>query len=113
MKVSLKGLPDTLRGEAWPTSACAVRRPVKSGNRQDPHVYLLIYYMQIALVTRMKVRATLGGYIPNPLGYTRASMANTTGCNSERRSQSLKVCLSPDRGLQLSLVTLESVVIVC
>ena len=25
MKVSLKGLPDTLRGDAWPTSACAVR----------------------------------------------------------------------------------------
>ena len=25
MKVSLKGLPDTLRGVAWPTSACAVR----------------------------------------------------------------------------------------
>lgn len=40
MKVSLKGLPDTLRGVAWPTSACAVRRPVKSGNRQDPHAYL-------------------------------------------------------------------------
>jgi hypothetical protein len=40
MKVSLKGLPDTLRGVAWPTSACAVRWPVKSGNRQDPHTYL-------------------------------------------------------------------------
>jgi len=40
MKVSLKGLPDTLRGVAWPTSACAVRWPVKSGNRQDPRVYL-------------------------------------------------------------------------
>ncbi len=25
MKVSLKGLPDTLRGDAWPTSACVVR----------------------------------------------------------------------------------------
>ena len=25
MKVSLKGLPDALRGVAWPTSACAVR----------------------------------------------------------------------------------------
>ena len=40
-------------------------------------------------------------------------MANTMGCNSERRSQSLKVRLSLDRGLQLSLVTLESVVIEC
>ena len=25
MKVSLKGLPDTLSGDAWPTSACAVK----------------------------------------------------------------------------------------
>ena len=25
MKVSLKGLLDTLRGGAWPTSACVVR----------------------------------------------------------------------------------------
>ena len=35
MKVSLKGLPDTLRGGAWPSSACAVRCPVKSGNKRD------------------------------------------------------------------------------
>ena len=25
MKVSLKGLPNALRGDAWPTSACVVR----------------------------------------------------------------------------------------
>ncbi len=41
MKVSLKGLPDTLRGVAWPSSACAVRCPVKSGNKRDLHVQLL------------------------------------------------------------------------
>ncbi len=40
MKVSLKGLPDTLRGGAWPSSACAVRCPVKSGNKRDLHVQL-------------------------------------------------------------------------
>jgi len=40
MKVSLKGLPDTLRGDAWPTSACVVRWSVKSGNRRDPCVHL-------------------------------------------------------------------------
>ena len=43
-------------------------------------------YRQIALVTRMKVWATLGEYGPNPLGDTRASMVNTTGCDSEKRS---------------------------
>lgn len=61
----------------------------------------------------MKVWATLGEYSLNPLGNTRASTVDTTGCNSEKRSQSLKVHLSLDRGLKLSLVTPESVVIVC
>ncbi len=72
-----------------------------------------VYNIQIARVTGMKAWATLGEYSPNPLGYTRASMADTTGCNAERRSQSLNVRLSPNRGLQLTLVPLESVVIVC
>ena len=41
MKVSLKGLPDTLRGVAWPSSACVVKCPVNSGNKRDLHVLLL------------------------------------------------------------------------
>ena len=45
-----------------------------------------VYNIQIALVTRMKVRATLGEYSPNALGYTRASKADTTGRHSEKRS---------------------------
>ena len=50
---------------------------------------MYIYYaynIQIALVTRMKVRATLGEYGPTALGDTRASIVSTVGCNSERRS---------------------------
>ena len=43
-----------------------------------------VYNREIALVTRMKVWATLGEYSPNPLGNTRASMVNTTRCNTER-----------------------------
>ena len=42
--------------------------------------------MQTALVTRRKVWATLGEYVPNPPGYTRAAMVNSVRCNSERRS---------------------------
>ena len=57
------------------------------------------------------MRATLGEYGPNTLGYTRAAMLHSNGCNSERRSQSHKLQLSSDRGLQLTLVTLEFVVI--
>ena len=49
------------------------------------HIYY-VYNMQIAMVTWMKVRATLGEYSLNPLGDTRASMVDTIGCNSEKRS---------------------------
>ena len=48
---------------------------------------MYIYYeynMQIALVTRMKVWATLGEYGLNALGDTRASMVDTVRCNTER-----------------------------
>ena len=41
MKVNLKGLPDKLRSGAWPSSARAVRRAVKSVNERDPHPMLL------------------------------------------------------------------------
>ncbi len=41
MKVSLKGLPDEPRGGAWPSSARAVRCPVKSGNERDLYLQLL------------------------------------------------------------------------
>ena len=55
-----------------------------------------VYNIQIALVMRMKVWATLGEYSLNPLGDTRASMVGTMRCNSERRSQSHKAYLSLD-----------------
>ncbi len=41
MKVSLKILPDEPRGGAWPSSARAVRCPVKSGNERDLYLQLL------------------------------------------------------------------------
>jgi len=40
MRVSLKGLPDKLRGAAWPSSARGVNCLVKSRNERDPHCYL-------------------------------------------------------------------------
>src|SRR3989344_8742205 len=36
MKVSLTGLPNKLRGVAWPSSARTLRRAVKSVNERDP-----------------------------------------------------------------------------
>ncbi len=92
MKVSLKGLPDEPRGSAWPPSARAERCPVKSGNERDLYLQLLATHLRIehivgtALETRRKVQATVGLYAPNLLGYTRATMVETMGHDSERRS---------------------------
>ncbi len=45
-------------------------------------------------------------------GYTRTTMAGTTGCHFARRRKSLKTGLSPDWSLQLDSMKLESLVIV-
>ncbi len=61
MKVRLKVLPDEPRGGAWPSSARAVKCPVKSGNEQDLHLQLLPslrmigHIVRTALETRRKV----------------------------------------------------------
>ncbi len=105
MKVSLKGLPNEPRGSAWPSSARAVRCPVKSGNERDLYLQLLTSSYAIEHIVgtaperERKVQATVGLYAPNLLGYTRATMVMTIGCNSERRSLSPKHYLSPDCGL--------------
>ncbi len=43
-----------------------------------------VYNIQTAVVTRRKVWATLGEYVPNALGYTRAAMLHSKGCDTER-----------------------------
>ena len=48
---------------------------------------------------------------PYVLGYTRATMDGTKGCEVARRSQSQKAVLSSDRSLQLDSVKVESLVI--
>ena len=42
------------------------------------------HIMGTALETRRKVWATVGQYGPNLLGYTRATMVRTMGCDTER-----------------------------
>ncbi len=91
MKVMLKTLPDEPRGGAWPSSARAVKCPVKSGNERDLYPQLLTNYViehivGTALETGRKVQATVGLYAPNPLGYTRATMVGTMGYDPERGS---------------------------
>ena len=91
MKVGLKTLLDEPRGSAWPPSARAVRCPVKSGNERDLCLQLLTdfvteHIVRTAFERGRKVQATVGLYAPNPLGYTRATMVETMGYDSERRS---------------------------
>ena len=44
------------------------------------------HIVRTAFERRRKVQATVGLYAPNLLGYTRATMVGTMGCNSDRRS---------------------------
>ena len=46
------------------------------------------------------------------VGYKRATMGGTKGCQTARLSQSQKTSLSPDRSLQLDSLKSESLVIV-
>ena len=48
---------------------------------------------------------------PYTQGHTHDTMAGTTGCQAARRSQSLKLGPSSDRGLQFALVKSELLVI--
>ena len=103
MKVRLKVLPNKPRDGAWPSSARAVRCPVKSGNERDLYLQLqqdsrekIEHIVGTASEKRRKVQATVGLYAPNLLGYTRATMVGTMGCNSEKRSQTSKPYPSPN-----------------
>ncbi len=42
------------------------------------------HFIETAFVRRRKVQATVGLYAPNLLGYTRATVVKTMGCNTVR-----------------------------
>ncbi len=63
------------------------------------------------MTNRRKVGTTSSHHGPYGQGYTRATMANTEGCQPAMVSQSLKARRSPDRSLQLDSVKSESLVI--
>src|SRR6476469_3027243 len=54
---------------------------------------------------------TSNHHAPYDLGYTRATMDGTKGCEAARWSQSHKAILSSDCRLQLACMKLESLVI--
>ncbi len=64
------------------------------------------------MINRRKVGMTSSHHGPYGLGYTRATMVGTKGCNPARVSQSQKTDRSPDCSLQLDCMKSESLVIV-
>ena len=67
-----------MTGAAWLSSARVVRCKVKSSNERNPYC---LFYMsgETARVTERKVGMTSNQHGPYVLGYTRATMGETTG----------------------------------
>jgi hypothetical protein len=63
------------------------------------------------VTNRRKVGTTSSHHGPYGLGYTRATMGYTEGCEAARWSESQKVPRSPDWSLQLDSMKSESLVI--
>ncbi len=63
------------------------------------------------MVNRRKVGMTSSHHGPYGLGYTRATMVGTEGCEAAMWSQSQKTDRSPDCSLQLDCMKSESLVI--
>ncbi len=64
------------------------------------------------MINRRKVGMTSSHHGPYGLGYTRATMVGTEGCEAAMWSQSQKTDRSPDCSLQLAHMKPESLVIV-
>ena len=63
------------------------------------------------MTNRRKVGTTSSHHGPYGLGYTRATMVGTDGCEPARGSESEKTDRSPDWSLQLDSMKSESLVI--
>ena len=63
------------------------------------------------MTNRRKVGTTSSHHGPYGMGYTRATMVGTEGCEAAMRSQSQKTDRSPDCSLQLDCMKSESLVI--
>ena len=79
-------------GAAWLSSARVVRCWVKSRNERNPHLQLPSVWPgtleKLPAMSRRKAGMTSSPHGPYGLGYTRATMAVTTGREGVTRSQS-------------------------
>ncbi len=81
-------------GVAWLSSARVVRCWVKSRNERNPHPYLPAVrpgtIRKLPVINRRKVGTMSSHHGPYGLGYTRATMVLTEGCNTATWSKSSK-----------------------
>jgi hypothetical protein len=68
-------------------------------------------HRRLPVTNRRKVGMTSSHHALYVQGYTRATMAGTTGCDTARWSESLKAGLSSDWSLQLDSMKAELLVI--
>ena len=75
-----------MTGVAWLSSARVVRCMVKSSNERNPYPYLPALRVgtlrRLPVTNRRKVGTTSSHHGPYGLGYTRATMGDTDGCES-------------------------------
>ena len=97
------------------SSARVVRCWVKSRNERNPYFQLPALRVgtleKLPVTNRRKVGMTSNHHALYVLGYTRATMAGTKGCEAVRRSESQKAGLSSDCRLQPACMKSESLVI--
>ena len=74
-----------MTGDAWLSSARAVKCTLKWGNERNPHVMLNVHN-GLPGITRRKVGMTSNQHVPYALGDTRATMGMTMGRQVARRS---------------------------
>ncbi len=104
-----------MTGAAWLSSARVVRCWVKSRNERNPCPYLPAgnagNFKETAGDKPEEGGDDVKSSWPYGVGYKRATMGRTEGCNPARVSESQKASRSPDRSLQLDSVKSESLVI--
>ena len=102
-------------GAAWLSSARVVRCWVKSRNERNPHLQLPAVrpgtLQKLPVTSRRKAGMTSSPHGLYGLGYTRATMVGTEGCEGVSWSQSQKTDRSSDCSLQLASMKSESLVI--
>jgi hypothetical protein len=111
-RISRKG---RFTGGAWLSSARVVRCWVKSRNERNPCSVLPAVrpgtHRILPVTNRRKVGMTSSQHAPYVLGYKRATMAGTKGCNTARWSESQKAGPSSDWRLKLASMKSELLVI--